>query len=203
MNLQAHTPTIVIADHDAANRKLLARKAAAKTDHIESASRKVAITLCSPEGKRLYLRYFEITQINFHYITVFARIKVSWQDVEKFEQELRALLDNGLTRVNQALVDTAAKCVASGVTSLATYDVEPLGFDAKVFSTLDRRLLDLIEKVDQLMPMLETLCIEEVLTPSQLIIEKLCFKKTVRGVAREAHIIRGSLERRANTASAK
>lgn len=199
MNSHADTPVLVSAEHSATNRKLLARQAAAKTDRIESASRKVSVTLSSPEGKRLYLRCFEITQINFHYITVFARMKVADAEVGRIEQELRTMLDSRLARLNQALVDTEAKCTAHGISALATYDVEPLRFEAKVFSMLDRRLLELIEKVDQLMPMLETLCIDEAVTPSQLLVEKSRIKKTVRGTTKVARMIRASLERRANT----
>ena len=198
MNSHAGIPILVSAEHSATNRKLLARQAAAKTDRIESASRKVSVTLSSPEGKRLYLRCFEITQINFHYITVFARMKVADAEVERIEQELRTMLDSRLARLNQALVDTEAKCMAHGISALATYDVEPLRFEAKVFSMLDRRLLELIEKVDQIMPMLETLCIDEAMTPSQLIIEKSRIKKAVRGTTKAARIIRATLERRAN-----
>lgn len=198
MNSHADTPAIFVADHDATNRKLLARNATAKSDQIESASRKVTITLCSPEGKRLYLRCFEITQIHFHYVTVFARMKIPEQEVARIEGELRTMLDNRIARLNQALVDAEAKCHAHGITSLASYDVEPLIFETKIFSMLDRRLLELIEKVDQLMPMLETLCIDEAMTPSQLIVEKSKIKKTVRGSTKAARLVRAALERRAN-----
>ena len=198
MNSHADTPTIAIADHDATNRKLLARNVATKTEHIESASRKVPVALYSPEGKRLYLRCFEITQINFHYIIVFARMKISEQEVDKIELELRTMLDTRIARLNKALVETEAKCHAHGIASLASYDVEPLEFEAKIFSMLDRRLLELIEKVDQLMPMLETLCIDEAITPSQLIVEKSRIKNAVRGTTKAVRIIRASLERKAN-----
>ena len=203
MNAHADSTTIVMTEHDAINRKLLARKVSGRTSQIESASRKVRITLCSPEGKRLYLRCFEITQGNFHYITVFARMYVSEQQVDKLENELRSMLDRRLARLNRALVETEAKCARRGIATLASYHVAPLVFEAKVFSMLDRRLLELIEKVDQLMPMLETLCIDEAMTPSQLIIEKSNVKKTVRGSAESARIIRETLERRANSPAAK
>lgn len=198
MNSPANIPIIATADHDATNRKLRARNAAAKTDQIESASRKVPVTLYSPEGKRLYLRCFEITQINFHYITVFARMKISEQEVEKIELELRTMLDTRIARLNKALVETEAKCHAHGIASLASYDVEPLIIETKIFSMLDRRLLELIERVDQLMPMLETLCIDEAITPSQLLGEKSKIKRTVRGSTKAVRIVRATLERRGN-----
>ncbi|GAB2855641.1 hypothetical protein GCM10027277_25230 [Pseudoduganella ginsengisoli] len=202
MNSPTEATAVFNANHDATNRRLLARKVIAKSDHIESASRKVSITLCSPEGKRLYLRCFEITQVNFHYITVFAHMKVSEQEVGRIEQEIRNMLENRLVRVNQALADMEAQCVAQNVASLATYDVEPLLLETKVFSMLDRRLLELIEKVDQLMPMLETLCIDEAITPSQLVIEKSKLKNMVRGAAKAVRIARATLQRQANAGTA-
>ncbi|MBY0242005.1 MAG: hypothetical protein K2X55_22105 [Burkholderiaceae bacterium] len=201
MNSPNETIAIVSANHDVTNQRLLARRAIAKSDHIESASRKVSITLCSPEGKRLYLRCFEITQVNFHYITVFAHMKVAEQEVARIEQELRNMLDNRIARINQALASMEAQCVAQNITSLATYDVEPLLLETKVFSMLDRRLLELIEKVDQLMPMLETLCIDEAITPSQLVIEKSKFKNMVRGAATAVRIARATLQRLANASA--
>jgi hypothetical protein len=198
-NSPTESSAVFDVNHGATNRRLLALKVIAKSDHIESASRKVSITLCSPEGKRLYLRCFEITQVNFHYITVFARMKVAEQEVERIEQEIRNMLENRLARANHALANMEAQCVAQNITSLATYDIEPLLFETKVFSMLDRRLLELIEKVDQLMPMLETLCIDEAITPSQLVIEKSKFKNMVRGAAKAVRIARATLQRRANT----
>jgi len=184
------------ADHGATNRKLLARQAAADLTRIESASRKISIHLSSPEGKRLYLRCFDITQMNLHFIAVFARMKLPGEDVDKVEQELRQLYETRLTRLNQSLVELEAKCQANGILTLATYDVEPMLIEAKVYSTLGRLLLEMIGKVDQLMPMLETLCIDEAISPSQLNIEKSRIKKNVRGAASFTRMARMNLEKR-------
>jgi len=184
------------ADHGATNRKLMARQTAADLTRIESASRKISIHLSSPEGKRLYLRCFDITQMNLHFIAVFARMKLPGEDVDKVELELRQLFDSRLARLNQSLVDLEAKCQANGIVTLATYDVEPMLIEAKVYSTLGRLLLEMIEKVDQLMPMLETLCIDEAISISQLNIEKSRIKKNVRGAASTARMLRMALEKR-------
>jgi hypothetical protein len=61
-----------------------------------------------------------------------------------------------------------------------------------------RRLLELISKVDQLMPMLETLCIDEVLSTSQLIAEKSQIKKTVRAVTATTRALSLGLLKRIN-----
>jgi hypothetical protein len=196
VNSPTEAKLTIKADHGATNRKLLARQAAADLTRIESASRKISIHLSSPEGKRLYLRCFDITQMNLHFIAVFARMKLPGDDVDKVEQELRQLFDSRLARLNQSLVDMEAKCQANGILNLATYDVEPMPIEAKVYSTLGRLLLEMIGKVDQLMPMLETLCIDEAISPNQLSIEKSRIKKNVRGAAGATRMLRMGLEKR-------
>lgn len=196
MNSPTEGKLTIKADHGATNRKLLARQAAADLTRIESASRKISIHLSSPEGKRLYLRCFDITQMNLHFIAVFARMKLPGEDVDKVEHELRLLFDSRLARLNQSLVDMESKCEANSILTLATYDVEPMLIEAKVYSTLGRLMLEMIGKVDQLMPMLETLCIDEAISNSQLNIEKSRIKKNVRGAASATRMLRMSLEKR-------
>lgn len=196
MNSPTEAKLTIKADHGATNRKLLARQAAADMTRIESASRKISLHLSSPEGKRLYLRCFDITQMNLHFIAVFARMKLPGEDIDKVEQELRQLFDSRLARLNQSLVDMEAKCQANGILNLATYDVQPMLIEARVYSTLGRLLLEMIGKVDQLMPMLETLCIDDGITSSQLNIEKSRIKKNVRGVANATRMMRMDVEKR-------
>jgi hypothetical protein len=93
MNHPAPTHLIVTRDHGETNRKLLAKEGPADLTRVESASRKVNITLASPEGKRLYLRCFYVSQANFHFISVFGRMKLPAEDVDQVEQELRTMLD--------------------------------------------------------------------------------------------------------------
>jgi len=196
VNSPTEAKLTIKADHGATNRKLLARQAAADLTSIESASRKISIHLSSPEGKRLYLRCFDITQMNLHFIAVFARMKLPGEEVDKVEQELRQLFDSRLARLNQSLVDMEAKCQANGILTLATYDVQPMLVEAKVYSTLGRLLLEMIGKVDQLMPMLETLCIDEAISTGELNFEKSRIKKNVRGAASATRMIRMTLEKR-------
>ena len=198
MNYPAPTHLIVTRDYGETNRKLLAKEAAADLTRVESASRKVNISLASPEGKRLYLRCFYVSQANFHFISVFARMKLPAEDVDQVEQELRTMLDARIVLANQRIVAFEKLCHQHGIHELASYDIEPLALEAKVFSMFGRRLLELISKVDQLMPMLETLCIDEVLSTSQLITEKSQIKKTVRAVTATTRALSLGLLKRIN-----
>ncbi|WP_300757787.1 DUF1845 domain-containing protein [Janthinobacterium sp.] len=198
MNSPAPGHLIVKLDHGDTNRKLLAKEAAADFTRIESASRKIRITLASPEGKRLYLRCFYISQANFHFISVFARMKLQAEDVDKVEQELRSMLDARIAFVNQRIAAFEKTCHQNGIAELASYDIEPLSIEARVISMFGRRLLELISKVDQIMPMLETLCIDEALSTSQLISEKSQIKKTVRAMAATTRALSLGLVKRIN-----
>jgi hypothetical protein len=85
-----------------------------------------------------------------------------------------------------------------GITRLATYDTEPLAIEVKVISAFGRRYLELMTKVDQLMPMLETLAIDEVIEVAQLDLQNGVAKKSVRKVAGAARNFLAGLRKRMN-----
>src|SRR6266496_2573821 len=89
-----------------------------------------------------------------------------------------------------------ARCMESP--RLATYDTEPLAIEAKVILSFGRRYLELMAKVDELMPMLETLAIDEVIEVAQLDLQKGLTKKSVRQVAGAARNFAGGLRQRMN-----
>src|SRR6266478_892834 len=65
-------------------------------------------------------------------------------------------------------------------------------------SPFGRRYLELMTKVDQLMPMLETLAIDEVIEVAQLDLQKGLAKKSVRQVAGAARNFLAALRKRMN-----
>ena len=68
----------------------------------------------------------------------------------------------------------------------------------KVISSFGRRYLELMTKVDRLMPMLETLAIDDVIEVSRLDLQKALAKKSVRQVAGAARNFAGGLRQRMN-----
>lgn len=198
MNEPIPATVTIRADHGNTNRRLLAREQADHFKRIESSSRKMPILLSSPEGKRLYLRCFDIAQSNFHFIAVFARIKLPASEIEEIEQQIQDMLEHRIQRLNQALADTEIQCKKHGITFLSSYDVVPMHIEARVFSKFGKQLLDLIEKVDALMPMLETLCIDGAISTAFLNAEKSRLKRVVRSVTGTSRSVRASLERRMN-----
>lgn len=68
--------------------------------------------------------------------------------------------------------------------------------NARILGKIGRRLLELIGKIDQLMPMLETLAIDEFISESQLNIKKSVFKKAVRSVAGVVRTLKSGLQKK-------
>ena len=144
-------------DEGGINARILAKEAKADFRRVEAASRKIQTTLCSPEVKRQFVRHFNRMQLNMYLISVIARTKLPHMVIQQIEGALKAQLEKLHAEVNEAIDGAEALCKTHGITRLATYDTEPLAIEAKVISRFGRRYLELMMKVDQLMPMLDTL----------------------------------------------
>lgn len=194
---------IIKSDQGGINARILAKEVKADFRRVEAASRKIPTSFYSPEIKRLFVRYFNSMQLNTHFISVMARAKLPHETVEKVETGLQQQLDKLTAEVDKAIDGAEALCAAHGITSLASYDTESLTLEVKVISKFGRRYLELLSKVDQLMPMLETLAIDEVITLRELDRRKAQFKRTVRQVAGAARNFKSGLQRRMNATSEK
>ncbi len=177
-------------DQGGINARILAKQAKVDFRRVESASRKIQTTFYSPEVKRLFVRYLNTMQLNIYLVSVIARTKLPHVVIEKVEGALKERLENLHAEVNDAIDSAEALCKTHGITRLATYDTEPLAIEVKVISSFGRRYLELMTKVDQLMPMLETLAIDDVIEVAQLDLQKALAKKSVRQVAGAARNLR-------------
>lgn len=188
-------------DQGGINARILAKEAKTDFRRVEAASRKIPAVFGSPEVKRLFVRFFNSMQLNMHFISVMARARLPQEAVEKIESSLQEQIDKFTAEANKAIDGAEALCKANGIMNLASYDAEPLAIEAKVISKFGRRYLELMGKVDQLMPMLETLTIDEVIEIRELELRKSQFKRMVRQVAGAARNFKTGLQRRMNTAS--
>ena len=185
-------------DQGGINARILAKEAKVDFRRVESASRKIQTTFYSPEVKRLLVRYLNSMQLNIYLISVIARTRLPHVVIEQVECALKAQLEKLHAEVNEAIDSAEALCKVHGITRLATYDTAPLAIEVKVISSLGRRYLELMAKVDQLMPMLETLAIDDVIEVAQLDLQKALAKKSVRQVAGAARNFAGGLRQRMN-----
>jgi hypothetical protein len=180
-----------------ANEQILRKEAT--RDHlakVECASKKIATRLRSPEIKRLFLRYFHSVQLTAHFISRIARAKLPHDVIEKGEEQLARQLKEVADEINTGIDQAELRLKSSGVARLARYDALPPDLDVKVISRFGRQYLELFEKADQLMPLLESLCIENFITAHDLDRKKAMIRKRIKQVVYAARTYKDDLRKR-------
>lgn len=181
------------------NQRILSKEGT--RDHlldVEAARRKIPASFRSPEVKRLYLRFFDSMQLNAHYISVIARTRLPDEIVEQVEMTLRNQIEKLSAEVDKAIDGSDILFKANGILSVAEYETEPLELDVRVVCAIGRRYLELINKVDLLMPRLETLAIDEIISQRELAVRKSLFKRSISRVAAATRNLAAGLRKRAN-----
>lgn len=194
---------IVKVDQGAVNNRILAREVRADFRRIEAASVKMTTHLMSAEAKRLFVRFFHSLQLNAHFISVIARVKLDHEDIERVEAALRERLEAVSGELNTAIDRAEVLFKANGITSLATYDTQSLELQTGVISSSGRRYFEILHKLDQFMPMLQTLEIHEVVTVRDADIQRAHLKRIVRAVAGTARQLASGLRRRMSDVAPK
>lgn len=189
---------IVKVDEGGVNARILAKEAKADFRRVEAASLKIPTRFTSAEGKRFFARLFNTLQLNTHFISVIARTRLDHEDVAKIEGAIRTQMEAVAANLNQAIDDAEALFKAHAITSVASYDTVPLNVDVHVLSSIGRRYLEVLGKLDQLMPLLQTLEIHEVITTQAVDIQRASLKRQVRDVANGARSFAIGLRRRMN-----
>jgi hypothetical protein len=189
---------IVKVDEGGVNARILAKEAKADFRRVEAASLKIPTRFTSAEGKRFFARLFNTLQLNTHFISVIARTRLDHEDVAKIEGAISTQMDAVAESLNQAIDQAEALFKAHAITSVATYDTVPLDVDVHVLSSIGRRYLEVLGKLDQLMPLLQTLEIHEVITTQAVDIQRASLKRQVREVANGARNLAIGLRRRMN-----
>lgn len=189
---------IVRLDDGGVNARILAKEAKADFRRIEAASLKMPARFTSAEGKRFFVRMFNTLQLNAHFVSVIARTKLDPGEVGQVETALRANIDKVVEQLNRAIDGAEVLFKANGISKAATYDTVPLDVEVSVLSSHGRRYLEVLIKMDQLMPLLETLEILDIVTAEDLDAQRAFIKREVRNVANGARNFASGLRRRMN-----
>lgn len=189
---------IVKVDDGGVNARILAKETKADFRRVEAASLKMRTRFTSAEGKRFFVRLFNTQQLNAHFISVIARTRLDHEDVAKVETTIRSQMEAVAEKLNQAIDAAEALFKAHGITSAATYDTVPLDVEVGVISSSGRRFLEVLGKLDQLMPLLQTLEIHEVMSAQEVDVQRATLKRQVRDVANGTRNFATGLRRRMN-----
>jgi len=195
---------LVLMDKGEANRRILAKdEYRADFRRVEAASIKRRTLLKSAEGKRIFARCFYSFQASVYFISTLGRTKLPHESVEKIEHAVRERLEAATKDLNQAIDVAEALFKQQGIETAATYDTVPLEAEIGITSALGRRYFELIHKLDQLMPLLQTLEIEEVITERQVEHQRSKSKRVVLAMASTARNFAAGVRRRMNELDAK
>ena len=189
---------IATLDEGRVNERILAKEAKADFRRVEEAGIKYEIKLTSPEAKRLFVRCFLSFQLNVHFISTLARMKLPSEAVEKVEAALRAKLDEARREFDRAIDGAEALFKEHGITKIAIYQTVPLDLEVSVISSHGRRYFDLFSKLDQMMPILKTLEIEDLRSNGMVDKQRAAYKRLIIGVQSSARGFAAGLRRRMN-----
>jgi len=195
---------LALMDKGDANRRILSKEEhRADFRRVEGASLKRKTMLKSAEGKRIFARCFYSFQASVYFISTLGRTKLPHESVEKIEQALRERLEAVTKDLNHAIDGAEVLFKQHGIETVATYDTVPMEAEIGITSALGRRYFELIHKLDQLMPLLQTLEIEEVITERQVEHQRSKSKRLVLGMASTARNFAAGIRRRMNEMDAK
>lgn len=195
------TPNIVKLDDGAVNNRILAKADIADYRRVEQACLKTLVVLKSPEVKRLFTRFFHSFQINSHFCSHIARTRLTNEQVEAVEMQIRNSLDKLTRELNSAQAQAAALFKEHGITATACYETIPLAMDVGVISSSGRRYLECITALDELMPKLALLEIYEVILPAEVDKQRASLRKAIIRPAQTARQLGAGLRRRMNGAA--
>lgn len=189
---------IVRTDEGAVNARILAKEVKADFRRVEAASVKMMTRLSSAEAKRQFVRYFNTLQLNAHFVSVIARTKLQPDEIARVEGLLREQLVTVTDELNQGIDGAEALFKAHGISRIATYDTLPLELEVGIISSNGRRYFEILNKMDQLMPMLQTLEVHEVITAAEADRQRAGYKRLIRRLAVSARNLASGLRRRMN-----
>jgi hypothetical protein len=170
---------------------------------VEGASLKRTTHLSSPHAKRLFARCFYSFQASMYFISELGRVKLDHDVVERIEQNIRESLDSATAEINTAIDQAEALLKHHNIDVLASYDTVPLQVEIGITSSFGRRYFDLMHKLDVVMPMMETLAIEEIINERELETRRSMYKRAVLHISTRARNLWMGVRRRMNERDAR
>jgi hypothetical protein len=195
---------LALLDRGEANRRILGKdEHRADFRRVEAASLKRRTHLASAEGKRIFARCFYSFQASIYFVSALGRTKLPHEYVEQIEQAVRNKLEDSTKEINQAIDGAELLFKNHNIETAATYDTVAMEVEVGITSALGRRYFELIHKLDQLMPLLQTLEIEEVITEKQVEQQRSRFKRLVLAMSSTTRNFAMGCRRRMNEVDAK
>jgi hypothetical protein len=160
--------TLVRTDQGEANRRILAKEMLTDFRRVEAAAITRRTSLQSAEGKRLFARYFYTLQARVYYISTIGRTRKPHEGIEMLEAQIKEAISKASKSIDGIMDAVERRLKEASIDTVAAFTTAPMEEDVAIVSAIGRRYFELIHKLDQLMPFLQTLEIEELVTETEL-----------------------------------
>lgn len=159
---------MVRTDHGEANRRILTKETPADFRRVEAAAITRRTSLHSAEGKRLFVRFFYTLQSRVYYISTIGRTRKSHDEIEALEAQIKEAISQANKSIDRYMGAVEKRLKEASIDTIASFTTVPMEEDVAIVSAIGRRYFELIHKLDQLMPLFQTLEIEELVTETEL-----------------------------------
>lgn len=165
------------------NARIIAKMRKSRLTRYEGDGLRAEIVLHSPEGKRLYARYFHDFQGNMYIMSTMALYQFPNDVTNDMYEDILQRIVKSIDEVEQEIAAAQKLFDANGVERPVDYADVPISVTTRIILAADKRYLQLILKTDQLMVMLDTLADANLVTSKQCATRKSHFKRAVRRLA--------------------
>lgn len=174
---------LAVMDQGEVNRRILGNEQyQVDFRRVEAASIKRNLHLSSGEAKRIFARCFYSFQASLYFVSQIGRTRLPGEAVENIEKIIRDKIDEVAKELNTGIDSAEALLKNNNVEDIASYDILPLDMLVPITSALGRRYFETIHQLDLLMPLLQTLAIEEIISDKQADRQRSRYKRIVMSV---------------------
>lgn len=163
---------------------------------LEAAAIERMVSFSSPEMKRLFGRYFDITQRNIFMIEEICRVKLPHDMVAKAEAHLEGEIQKSINDVARDTTAGEELMKQNGIETLAGYTAKRLDRPIKIVSHISTMYLEVFERVDHLLTVVATLRLSRCITTEQQNFRRAQAKRVIRRLASVARMLFVGLRKR-------
>lgn len=165
------------------NQRILATAVKADFRKVEAASIKMQVQFASVDTKRIFVRCFSSVQLNSNLISNIAPHRLPREAIEQIESSIKTECQSIKQLLDKTIDWAEVLFKQHGITTPASYDIDPFILEVGVITSIGRHYLEILGKLDQLMPLLQTLEILEIASSRELDQKRKVVKRRVRAVA--------------------
>jgi hypothetical protein len=180
-----------------ANKRILDRvQPKVDTSHVEAAGITRSVSLSSGEAKRLFLRCHQAFAVATNYVVSVGRKILQHEDVDKLEDELRGLIRQTKAEIQNATLQAQHLFKEKHIERPARYRADPLVIEVDIISSLTREFVEAYQGFDTLMPLIETLEIEGVITSGKMEEQKSRLKRRLLRISSAARMFESATRKK-------